>query len=64
MGGRIPTEAQPMNCVICKHGETRPGTATLTLTRAGTALIHTAGELSARTMLEEGLGSQRPHLPT
>jgi len=28
-----------MKCVICKHGETRSGTATLTLTRSGTTLV-------------------------
>lgn len=28
-----------MKCVICKHGETRPGAATLTLSRAGTTLV-------------------------
>lgn len=28
-----------MKCVVCKHGETRPGRATVTLTRAGTTLV-------------------------
>ena len=28
-----------MECVICKHGTTRPGTATLTFTRDGTTLV-------------------------
>jgi len=28
-----------MICVICKHGETRPGTATVTLERADTTLV-------------------------
>lgn len=28
-----------MKCVICKHSDTRPGTVTLTLTRAGTTLV-------------------------
>ncbi len=28
-----------MKCVICKHGETRRGTATLTLVRDGTTLV-------------------------
>lgn len=28
-----------MKCVICKHGETRPGAATLTLSRDGTTLV-------------------------
>jgi YgiT-type zinc finger domain-containing protein len=28
-----------MICVICKHGETRPGTATVTLEREDTTLV-------------------------
>lgn len=28
-----------MKCVICKQGETKPGTATVTLERQGTTLI-------------------------
>ena len=28
-----------MKCVICKHGEARPGTTTVTLTRDGTTLV-------------------------
>ncbi|MGH7390168.1 MAG: type II toxin-antitoxin system MqsA family antitoxin [Candidatus Rokuibacteriota bacterium] len=28
-----------MKCVVCKHGETRPGTTTVTLTREGTTLV-------------------------
>ncbi|RJO68592.1 MAG: type II toxin-antitoxin system MqsA family antitoxin [Myxococcales bacterium] len=28
-----------MKCVICKHGETRPGTATLTADRGGSTLV-------------------------
>lgn len=28
-----------MKCVICKHGETRPGKATVTLERNGTTLV-------------------------
>lgn len=28
-----------MRCVVCKHGETRPGTATVTLERNGTTLV-------------------------
>jgi YgiT-type zinc finger domain-containing protein len=28
-----------MKCVICKRGETKPGTSTLTLTRDGTTLV-------------------------
>ena len=28
-----------MKCVICRHGETRPGTASITLERDGTTLV-------------------------
>ena len=28
-----------MTCVVCKHGETRPGRATVTLTRSTTTLV-------------------------
>ncbi|OFW11059.1 MAG: hypothetical protein A3H27_17835 [Acidobacteria bacterium RIFCSPLOWO2_02_FULL_59_13] len=28
-----------MNCVICKHGKTQPGTTTITLERAGTTVV-------------------------
>jgi YgiT-type zinc finger domain-containing protein len=28
-----------MKCVICKHGETRPGTASITLEREGTTIM-------------------------
>ena len=28
-----------MNCVICRHGQTRPGTATLDLERDGLTLV-------------------------
>jgi YgiT-type zinc finger domain-containing protein len=28
-----------MKCVICKHGETRPGTTTVTLERGGATLV-------------------------
>ena len=28
-----------MDCVICKHGETRPGGAALTLTRGGSVVV-------------------------
>jgi YgiT-type zinc finger domain-containing protein len=28
-----------VKCVVCKHGETRPGTTTVTLTRDGTTLV-------------------------
>ena len=39
MGSGIPAGAAAMECVSCKHGETRPGTATLTFTRDGTTLV-------------------------
>jgi len=32
-------EATAVKCVICKLGETRPGTATITLSRDGTTLV-------------------------
>ncbi len=28
-----------MNCVICKHGQMRPGTATVTFDRAGLTVV-------------------------
>ncbi len=28
-----------MKCIVCKHGETRPGKATVTLERGGATLI-------------------------
>lgn len=28
-----------MNCVLCKHGDTRPGEVTVTLERGGTTVI-------------------------
>jgi YgiT-type zinc finger domain-containing protein len=39
MGTRISAEAAGMKCVICKHGETRRGTATVTLRRDATTLV-------------------------
>jgi len=30
---------RPMTCVICKHGETAPGEATVTLQRGETTII-------------------------
>jgi YgiT-type zinc finger domain-containing protein len=39
MARRISQEAGAVKCVVCKHGETRPGTATVTLTRDGTTLV-------------------------
>ena len=28
-----------MKCVVCRHGDTKPGTATVTLERSGTTLV-------------------------
>ena len=39
MGTGVQAEAIEMKCVICKHGETRPGTATLTFTRDGATVV-------------------------
>jgi YgiT-type zinc finger domain-containing protein len=36
---RISEEEKSMECVVCKHGETKPGTATVTLERGGTTLV-------------------------
>ena len=35
----VSQEAGAVKCVVCKHGETRPGTTTVTLTRDGTTLV-------------------------
>jgi YgiT-type zinc finger domain-containing protein len=32
-------EEEEMKCVVCKHGDTKPGTATVTLERNGTTLV-------------------------
>ena len=39
MGAVFPQEVYAMTCVICKHGETRPGTTTVTLTRDRITLV-------------------------
>ena len=39
MGSGIQKEEAPMICVICKTGETQPGTATVTLERDGTTVV-------------------------
>jgi YgiT-type zinc finger domain-containing protein len=39
MGTRVPAEATWVKCVICKHGETHPGTATVTFTRDGATVV-------------------------
>jgi YgiT-type zinc finger domain-containing protein len=38
VGGRIPKEAS-MRCVVCKHGETQSGAATVTLSREQLTLV-------------------------
>jgi YgiT-type zinc finger domain-containing protein len=35
----FPAKATTMKCVICKTGETRPGTATVTLEQSGVTLV-------------------------
>ncbi|GAB0057694.1 hypothetical protein SIID45300_02026 [Candidatus Magnetaquicoccaceae bacterium FCR-1] len=32
-------EEQTMKCAVCKHGETRPGTVSVTLERRGATLV-------------------------
>ena len=39
MGTGFQEEEDKMKCVICKHGETRPGKATVTLERNGATLV-------------------------
>lgn len=39
MGAGLQAKASTMKCVICKHGETRPGLATVAFTREGTTLV-------------------------
>jgi YgiT-type zinc finger domain-containing protein len=39
VGGRLPQETSAMKCVVCKHGTTRPGRATITLERGGATLV-------------------------
>ena len=40
--GNGKEKANIMKCVICKHGETKPGTTTITLERDNTMLIFKA----------------------
>lgn len=35
----IREEGKAMKCVICKHGETQPGTTTMTLERENTTVV-------------------------
>ena len=39
MGGRFQEEDDRVNCVVCKHGTTHPGFATVTLQRGETTVI-------------------------
>jgi YgiT-type zinc finger domain-containing protein len=39
MDRRFHAEEKAMKCVICRHGETRPGTATVTLERDGATVV-------------------------
>ena len=39
MATRVYKEEATMKCVICKQGETRSGTSTVTLERDGTTLV-------------------------
>lgn len=39
MGRRLFNEEDEMKCPICKHGETHPGEATVTLERDGMAIV-------------------------
>jgi YgiT-type zinc finger domain-containing protein len=39
MGAGFRKEKGVMKCVVCKHGETRPGKTTVTLERGGVTLV-------------------------
>ncbi|HVC32493.1 MAG TPA: type II toxin-antitoxin system MqsA family antitoxin [Chloroflexota bacterium] len=39
MGARLREEESSLKCVICKHGETRSGHATVTLSRGEMTLV-------------------------
>jgi YgiT-type zinc finger domain-containing protein len=40
MGARLQDpETQLMKCIVCRHGETRPGTTTVTFHRDGRTLV-------------------------
>lgn len=39
MGTRFQKEAAPVICVICKNGQTQPGTATITFERDGATVV-------------------------
>jgi YgiT-type zinc finger domain-containing protein len=39
METRFQKEAAPLICVICKNGQTQPGTATVTFERDGTTIV-------------------------
>jgi YgiT-type zinc finger domain-containing protein len=39
MARGFSVDAGAVKCVVCKHGETRPGTTTVPLTQDGTTLV-------------------------
>jgi YgiT-type zinc finger domain-containing protein len=39
MAGGPGNKEKPMKCPICRHGETRPGTATVPLERGGMTIV-------------------------
>jgi YgiT-type zinc finger domain-containing protein len=39
LGSVISQEAQALKCVVCRHGDTRPGFTTFTVERGGAILV-------------------------
>jgi YgiT-type zinc finger domain-containing protein len=39
LGSGVPQEAQAVNCVVCRHGETKPGFTTFAVERNGAILV-------------------------
>ena len=39
MAAGVPAEAAAMKCVVCRQGETRPGTTTVVLQRGGATVV-------------------------
>jgi YgiT-type zinc finger domain-containing protein len=39
VGSDVSQEAQALKCVVCRHGDTRPGVTTFTLERDGAILV-------------------------
>ena len=54
MGFNVPQEEGAMKCVICKQGETRHGTTTITLDRDG--MIFVVKSVPARVCMNCGEG--------